>query len=162
MARPVNRKCRDCAAQKSHEEAQERSCWNASVCVARRSHYRNRADRLAKKKAGYVRGRIQAVKRLQLPLDGYTPIPEAKVIYWRDRADGPIHAIGINVYEDGKLTAQVEPEHCRGMHQNRFRKTLMQWQQVLTVQHGGKLKWSQMRLPVAQCPLCEKKPNADK
>ena len=161
MAKPVNRKCEGCAAQKSHEEAQQRPCWVGTKCVARRSHYRNRADRLAKKRAGYVRGRIQAIKRLDLPLDGYEPIPEAKVIYWRDRADGPIHAIGINVYEDGELAAKVEPKHCRGMHQNKLRRTLTQWQQLLSVQHGGKLQWSQVRLPAAQCPLCEEKPDAD-
>lgn len=155
MARAVNRKCQSCAANKSHEEAQARSCWVAKTCVARRSHYRNRSDRLAKKQAGYVRERVQEVKRLDLPLLGYEQPCIAHIVFYRDSADGSIHAVSIKVYDNGKPVTQVEPKHCKGMHQDKLRGKLEQWVGVVKANYGANTVIREVRVPVALCPLCQ-------
>ncbi|MGV0028200.1 hypothetical protein [Phormidesmis priestleyi] len=54
MARPVNRKCLECASL-SIEAARQRPCWTdeREVCHKRRSHYLKRGDRNTERRLGY-------------------------------------------------------------------------------------------------------------
>ncbi|MGI8933348.1 MAG: hypothetical protein ACR2FS_04665 [Phormidesmis sp.] len=155
MSRAVNRKCQSCAANKSHEEASVRPCWAGQPCVSKRSHYRNRSQRLAKKQAGYVRERVREITRLDLPLLGYEQPCIAHLVFYRDAADGPIHAVGVEVYDDGELVTQIEAKHCKGMHQDKLRGVLQQWVGVVKVHHGADTVLREVRAPVALCPLCK-------
>jgi hypothetical protein len=155
MPRALNRKCQGCATNKSHHEAAQRDCWAGQACIARRSHYRNRSQRIAKKQAGYVRERVRKVTRLDLPLLGYEQPCTAHVVFYRDAADGPIHAVAIEVYDGGELIATVEPKHCKGMHAEKLRGVLQQWIGVVKAQHGTATAVREVRLPVALCPLCK-------
>jgi hypothetical protein len=79
----------------------------------------------------------------------------AHIVFYRDVADGPIHAVGIEVYDGGELITTVEPKHCKGMHQNKLRGVLQQWIGVVKVRHGAGTVMREVRVPVALCPLCQ-------
>jgi hypothetical protein len=103
MARSINRKCLDCAAL-SADEAQQLhgkagdGCWDAERCKKRRSHYRNRSDRNAKR---------VAQRRVLLII--YSEHPE------RFRDDTPIHAISAELWMGTQKQAEIEPIVCLGM-----------------------------------------------
>ena len=178
MPRRKNPECLRCAAQ-SVEEAQAKPCWKGHPCHARRSYYANHSVNKAKKRS---RQRTERLKELDIPLYGHTPMPEVVVTFYRDRADGPIHAVEFAVIEEGQAISTVKPIHLKGVPQSRLRRHIKYVLGLLNAQFGRQqlpeeqelplpggqppdvdiptLSVKKDRLPAKMCPLCLNKRGA--
>jgi len=119
MARPVNRRCIECA-RLPIEEARQRSCWTdeRQLCHKRRSHYLKRGDRNTLRGVRYQSARSSQVKEgFSLPT-----VPTASVIlviyseqpHHFKSSETPVHAIGAELWMGTELKQQMMPELCYG------------------------------------------------
>ncbi len=157
MPRRKNPECLRCAAQ-SVEVAQAKPCWKGQACHSRRSYYAKHPQNKAKKRG---RHRAIRVKALDIPLYGHELPPEILMTFYRDRADGPIHAIEFAVIDQGKAISKVEPIHLKGVPQTKLRSHIKNVLGVLSAQFGQELTVCQGRQPVDMCPLCQPEGTAD-
>ena len=81
--------------------------------------------------------------------------------FYRDRADGPIHALEFAVLDQGQAISSVKPIHLKGVPQAKLRSHIKNVLGVLNAQFGQELAVSQGRQPVAMCPLCQQEDNND-
>lgn len=119
MARPVNRKCLECASL-SIEAARQRPCWTdeREVCHKRRSHYLKRGDRNTERRLGY-RSKRNAIQPQPFNLTLSTTAGVILVIYSEqpDRFksnETPVHALGAELWVGTELREQMVPELCYG------------------------------------------------
>lgn len=153
MPRPKNLACLRCAAE-STEVAQLKQCWKGQVCRSKRSYYLKHAKNKAKKRS---RQRHERVEELDIPLFNHHPSPEVLLTFYRDRADGPIHALEFAVIDEGKAIRQVKPIHLKGVPQTKLRSHIKNVLGILNAQFGAELLVSQDRQPAKMCPLCQQK-----
>lgn len=166
MPRKKNTLCQSCAAQ-SIDFAQAQPCWSSKTCRARRSYYKHRAQNLSKKRTKQraqraaaqgteraVEGEQAQVVVVEFPLLGHAEPPEVSMIFYRDRADGPIHALEFCVTDNGELVKQVKPKHLKGVPQRQLRSHIKQVIGLLKAEFGDELLVSEARQPVALCPIC--------
>ncbi|WP_228025312.1 hypothetical protein [cf. Phormidesmis sp. LEGE 11477] len=151
MPRRKNPECIRCAAQ-SVEVAQQKPCWKGQTCRSKRSYYANHSVNKAKKRSKQRRQRVQT---LDIPLFGHDLPPEVSMIFYRDRADGPIHAIEFVVVDDGQTLSRVNPIHLKGVPQTKLRSHIKNVLGVLKAQFGQDIRISQSRQPASLCPLCQ-------
>jgi hypothetical protein len=151
MPKRKSSKCIACAAQ-SVEVAQAKPCWKGQACHSKRSYYSKHSENKAKKRS---RSRVSRVKTLDIPLFGHDLPPEVSMIFYRDRADGPIHAIEFVVIDDGQTLSRVSPIHLKGVPQTKLRSHIKNVLGVLKAQFGQDIRVSQSRQPASQCPLCQ-------
>jgi hypothetical protein len=151
--RPVNRKCQDCALNRTDEQAKERDCY-AKKCQKTRWRYQNRPEVLASTNARYVRKRVSEIKRLGLPLRGYREPCAAQVLWYRDRVDGSVHAVMVNVYDKGKLIGGSEPLHCEGIDGAQLMQNVVEWIELLKLDYGEDMSVRELRVPISGCPIC--------
>ena len=78
------------------------------------------------------------------------------MVFYRDRADGPIHTISFCVVEDGVAVATVKTIHFKGVPQSKLRKHIKNVLGVLNALFVQELPVSKSRQPVKLCPLCLK------
>ena len=76
--------------------------------------------------------------------------------FYRDQADGPIHAVAFSVVEDGVAVATVKTIHLKGVPQSKLRKHIKNVLGVLNAQFDPELPVSKDKQPVRLCPLCLK------
>lgn len=81
--------------------------------------------------------------------------------FYRDRADGPIHAVEFSVIEAGKAIAHVKAIHLKGVPQAKLRSHIKNVLGVLNAQFGAELPVSKDRQPSPLCPLCLKQGGDD-
>ena len=81
--------------------------------------------------------------------------------FYRDRADGPIHAVEFAVIEEGQAISTVKPVHLKGVPQTQLRRHIKQTLAILNAQFGSEMSVSKDRLPVKLCPLCLEKEAED-
>jgi hypothetical protein len=157
--RSKNIKCQNCAAlsfdamMEAHGPNGD-ACYSGHACNNRRSYYRNRPTRLAKK-------RIQNLKRTGVPLLGSKPnLVVGQLVYYRDRKDSPVHLVEYQVVDGGELVNTYyptgkdgEPVHTKGIAQSRLRLWIKQVIELAKVQHGCNTTTEIMQ-PTALCPLC--------
>lgn len=119
MPRAVNQRCQSCAslaieiAQQVHG-SQGDGCWDfdrTHLCHARRTYYRIRAEKNAKRQAKRLARSAesevgQAIEHLTVPL---TQSPVAFVYLYRENREAPLHAIGISVWQGNEKIAEVPP-----------------------------------------------------
>lgn len=155
MPRKKNPECVRCAAQ-SVEEAQAKPCWKGQACHSKRSYYAKHSVNKAKLRSRYRKSLYtpERIKTLNIPLYGHTLPPEVVMTFYRDRADGPIHAIEFAVVNDGQTLSQVKPIHLKGVPQSKLRSHIKNVIALLKAQFGQDLTVSQARQPVSLCPLC--------
>lgn len=151
MPRKKNPECIRCATQ-SIEIAQNKPCWSRQTCHSKRSYYAKHSVNKAKKRS---RQRKQRVEVLDVPLFEHQPAPEVLMTFYRDRADGPIHAVEFTVVEDGQTVKRVNPIHLKGVPQLKLRGHIKNVIALLEAQFGHKLTVSQDRQAVSLCPLCQ-------
>ena len=77
------------------------------------------------------------------------------MIFYRDRVDGPVHAIEFVVVKDGQTLSRVNPIHLKGVPQTKLRSHIKNVLGVLKAQFGQDMRVSQSRQPASQCPLCQ-------
>ncbi len=156
MPRRKNPACISCAAD-SIELAKAKPCWdteNPQTCRSKRAYYKKHSVNKAKKRSKHRSNRVERVKELDIPLFGLQAAPEVLMTFFRDRADGPIHAVAFSVVEDGETVATVKPIHLKGVPQAKLRKHIKNVLGVLNAQFGQELPVNKDRLPVKLCPLC--------
>ena len=151
MPRAKNRQCQHCAAQ-SIDFAKAMPCWSTHTCRAKRSYYRHRPANVAKKRS---RQRQAAVEVLDIPLFGHELPPEVVMTFFRDRADGPIHALEFTVVDQGKAISTVRAIHLKGVPQAKLRSHIKNVLGILNAQFGPDLPVTQLRQPASLCPLCQ-------
>lgn len=151
MPRKKNTRCQRCAAH-SIDFAKEQSCWCSKTCRAKRSYYKHRPQNIAKKRS---RQRSSRVDTVDFPLLGYTEPPEVQMVFYRDRSDGPIHAIEFCVTERGEIVKRVKAKHLKGVPQRQLRAHIKQVIGVLKAEFGDGLIVSEARQPIKLCPLCQ-------
>jgi hypothetical protein len=119
MARPVNRKCIECA-RLSIDEARQYPCWTdeRELCHKRRSHYLKRGDRNTTRRVQYRSSRLtQAGEGFSLTMDSTANV--ILVIYSEQphhfkSGETPVHAIGAELWIGTELREQMIPELCYG------------------------------------------------
>lgn len=161
MPRKKNSICQSCAAL-SLEEAQAKLCWVSKTCRAKRSYYKHRPQNLSKKRtrqraaraSGTGAGVEPGVEVVDFPLLGHAEPPEVAMVFYRDRADGPIHALEFCVTDKGQVVKRVKPKHLKGVPQRQLRAHIKQVISLLKAEFGEELIVSEERQPVALCPLC--------
>ena len=117
MARPVNRKCIECA-RLPIEEARQHPCWTdeRQLCHKRRSHYLKRGDRNTSRRVQYRSSRL-----VQEDF-ALSTIPTASVIlviyseqpHHFKSGETPVHAVGAELWVGREPKEQMIPEFCYG------------------------------------------------
>lgn len=156
MPRRKSTDCQRCAAD-SIEVAKAKPCWdieNPKTCRSKRAYYKKHSVNKAKKRSKQRSDRALQVKELDIPIFGLQTTPEIIMIFYRDRADGPIHAVSFSVVEGGMTVATVRPIHLKGVPQSKLRRHIKNVLGVLNAQFGQELPVSQDRQPLKLCPLC--------
>ena len=74
--------------------------------------------------------------------------------FYRNRADGPIHAVEFSVVDEGETVSRVEPIHLKGVPQAKLRQHIQNVLGVLKAEFGQTVSITQERQPIALCPLC--------
>lgn len=158
MPRRKNLDCQRCAAD-SIEVAKAKPCWdteNPKTCRSKRAYYKKHSLNKAKKRSKHRSDRVERVKELDIPLFGLQTSPEVLMTFYRDRTDGPIHAIAFSVVEDGGAVATVKPIHLKGVPQSKLRRHIKNVLGILNAQFGQELPMNKDRQPAKLCPLCLK------
>lgn len=162
MGRSVSRICMKCALLLV-EEAKAQPCWNPNVCHRRRSHYRNRQQNNEKRQqerrlAGKVAPSLNPDHLLEVTL----PEPEtlaAFLMFVRRNPGSPIHAIGAEVWQQGRLAGRIQPQHTIGMRGPDLNAYLQQMQQKLQEAFGVErfedtfIEIQPEDCPIHSCPL---------
>ncbi|MBD3886147.1 hypothetical protein IFO70_31115 [Phormidium tenue FACHB-886] len=119
MARPVNRKCIECA-RLPIDEARQHPCWTdeRERCHKRRSHYLKRGDRNTSRRVQYRSSRITQVgEGFSLPT---TPTASIILVIYSEQphhfksSETPVHALGAELWVGTELKEQMIPELCCG------------------------------------------------
>lgn len=119
MARPVNRKCLECA-RLSIKQARQQPCWTdeRERCHKRRSHYLKRGDRNVSRRILYKsKHNVFSPEAFELSLQAsagviltiYSEQPETF-----KSGETPIHAIGAELWVGTQLKEQMVPTFCYG------------------------------------------------
>ncbi|MBC7973099.1 MAG: hypothetical protein H7Z11_23755 [Verrucomicrobia bacterium] len=119
MARPVNRKCIECA-RLPIAEARQRLCWTdeRQRCHKRRSHYLKRGDRNTSRRVQYRSSRsAQAGESFSLSTH---PTASVILVIYSEQphrfksGETPVHAIGAELWVGSEFKEQMIPELCYG------------------------------------------------
>lgn len=119
MARPINRKCLECAGL-SIEAARQQVCWtdDRARCHKRRSHYLKRGDRNTTRRMLYQsQRRVAQSGQFSVPLHPSAGV--MLIIYSEQPAtfksgETPVHAIGAELWVGTELKEQMVPALCYG------------------------------------------------
>lgn len=76
------------------------------------------------------------------------------MVFFRDRADGPIHALAFHVTDKGEIVKKVKPKHLRGVPQQQLRAHIKQVIGLLKAEFGDELLVKEARQPTNLCPIC--------
>lgn len=163
MPRAVNQRCQSCAslavevAQQVHG-SQGDGCWDFDrpyLCHARRTYYRVRAEKNAKRQAKRL-GRSavsetgQVIEKLAVPL---AQAPVAFVYLYRENREAPLHAIGVSVWQGDEKIAEVSPVHCMGLTNSLVNDYLRRVLAVLKSKYGITQFKDEFYLSPGVCPL---------
>lgn len=164
MPRRIDPKCLACA-QLDAEEAialhgpTGDNCWDSKRCPRRRSHYRNRrennakrrAERLAEQQLAQEKPVEPGPERVSISLDLQ---PVAYLYLYREkRKDSPLHAIAISVWEGDKKVMEIEPIHCSGLRNRQISDYLGKALAYLKTRYGISKFESEVRMEPLECPL---------
>lgn len=168
MPRKPDPKCLACA-QLSIEEAQHQhgpggdNCWIASRCHRKRSHYRHRGQVNVQRREQYRASQHQEqTEELNLDLD--LPPVAYLYVYRPKRADSPIHAVAVSVWQGDQQLLRVRPVHCAGMKGNQLKQYLVQVLKQLNQRYPNITQFeAEIRLEPQECPIksCPLKPTPE-
>lgn len=182
MPRRINPKCLACAQLEANDAIalhgpEGDNCWDSSRCPRRRSHYRNRRENNAKRRAqwqtqqtmasashGLVRHEPGSDASISLSL-GDNNVPEVIVIkpdlepvaylylYRETRKDAPLHALAISVWEGKEKLIEIAPIHCSGLRNRQIQSYLQKSLNYLQARYGIKKFEPEIRLEPVECPI---------
>ncbi len=169
MARPVNRRCLHCATKLSADEARQvhglegDGCWHESVCHRRRTHYRHRQQNNEKRQQERRLSRKESpVPDTNAVYEVRLPAPEALaafLVFVRRNSGSPVHAIGAEVWQQGRLVGRIALQHTMGLRSQEMSTYLVQMQQKLHEGFGIErfedvfIERQPEDCPIASCPL---------
>lgn len=157
MGRAISRLCVKCALLPI-EEAKAQACWNPTVCHRRRSHYRHRQQQNEKRQQ---ERRLDSKSTPTLHPDQIIevtlPEPEtlaAFLVFVRRSPGAPVHAIGAEVWQQGRMVGRIQLQHTTGMRGPDLNTYLQQMQQKLQVAFGiERFEDTFIELQPEACPL---------
>jgi len=160
MPRRINSICLACAQLDANEAIslhgpQGDDCWDSKRCPRRRSHYRNRRENNAKRRAERLAAQGGPVdagpERVSISLDLQSVA--YLYLYREKRKDSPLHALAISVWEGDKKVMEIEPIHCSGLR-NRQIQTYLQKALDHLKEHYEITKFeSEVRMEPSECPI---------
>jgi hypothetical protein len=127
-------------------------CWRATRCPRRRSHYRNRRDNNAKRRAERIAVRPRPTVE-HLTVATPTPTVAYLYLYRAKRQDAPLHAIAVSVWRGSQPVLEIEPIHCAGLRNRQINQYLKDVLEQLNSRYGISEFEAQVRLEPAECPL---------
>lgn len=149
MPRKANKKCLNCS-KLTAAEAEIQSCWDDSLCPHRRSYYRKRHDKNARRRAARAQLRGDTPENIEVPL----PAPAIAMLYlYRQDREAPLHAVAVSVWRGNTKLAVVKPIHCIGMSQGQIREYLSQVLIRLKARYGIQKFKDEVYISPADCPL---------
>jgi hypothetical protein len=177
MPRSINKSCQNCSgltveqAQEIHGLAGD-GCWDFDrphLCHARRTYYRVRAEKNAKRQAkrsalaesvvekSTRQSRGQQIDQITVPL---RQLPVAFVYLYRQNREAPLHAIAVSVWRGDEKIAEVPPIHCAGLTNSLVNDYLRRILVLLKQKYGITQFKDEFYLPPGVCPLkpCPLKP----
>ena len=145
-SKEIPEKCRRCAPLSPAEaRAKHPQCWNDKLCTSRRFYINNR-DRINQKRS---RKRIETNHQVSDP-----DVKYGILHVWREnREDSPIHALGVEIWEQNTKIAMVAPVHCAGWLPNQVHEYLRQVLEVLGTEYGFYKFSSSELINPSQCPI---------
>ena len=165
MARPVPKKCVECALLRASQAQQLRGkkgdgCWHQKRCPSKRSYYRNRQQLNEHRRLQYQQqvtdmasgeGQVETVS---LPV-AETSVPYANLYIWREkRKDAPIHAIAMSVFQNNSKVLEVAPIHCAGYRKRQLEKYVQKdVMSYLNARFGITFFADEIRLEPIECPI---------
>ncbi|MGA7934923.1 MAG: hypothetical protein WCA35_15360 [Kovacikia sp.] len=177
MARPVNRKCLNCALQLAADEARKvhgpngDQCWEESICHRRRSHYRNRQRNNQKRRQTQrLLNKTARSSNFDGLIEVALPEPEtlaAFLVFVRRNLRAPVHAIGAEIWQQGQLIGKIQLRHTAGMKSLDLTNYLQQMQQQLRESFGVErfedtfVEIQPEDCPIEPCPLRPVKVNKE-
>ncbi len=158
MGRPIQKKCLHCSSL-SIEEAKALhgidgdGCWQPKHCHRRRSHYRHRQDTNAKRRR--LRRQTHSLgETLELNPPHLIQPPAALLVFYRQGANSPIHAVAAEIWQGEIKIAAVKPVHCMGLRGNEVTAYLQDVLVMLRNQFGiHRFEDVIKELSVDQCPI---------
>lgn len=163
MARALNPKCMACSqltaaeARRIHGSEGD-NCWNQKRCPRRRSHYRNRRDNNAKRRAERQQAKVaemvnSAVETVAIQRE---TAPVAYLYLYREkRKDAPLHAIAASVWWGEEKVLEVEPIHCAGLRNRQIQSYLERTLGHLRARYGITKFEPEIRLEPCECPITD-------
>jgi hypothetical protein len=146
IAKQTPEKCKRCAPlTPADARTKHPDCWDDKLCTAKRFYLNNR-DRINQKRSR---------KRIETNHQVSTPDVKYGILHvWREnREDSPIHAIGVEIWEQNNKIAMVAPVHCAGWLPNQVHEYLRQVLEVLGAEYEFKKFASQVRIDPSQCQI---------
>lgn len=179
MPRGINPKCLACAQLEANDAIALHgpdgdNCWDSSRCPRRRSHYRNRRENNAKRRA---QRHTQPLRTHPNPaatddvsvhpaiqpsaLNGPEIItiepdlePVAYLYLYREkRKDAPLHALAISVWEGEQKLIEIAPIHCSGLKNRQIQSYLQKSLNYLQARYGIQKFEPEIRLEPMECPI---------
>ena len=130
-------------------------CWDSKRCPRRRSHYRNRRENNAKRRAERIVAQGKPVElgpeRVTISLD-LNPVAYL-YLYREKRKDSPLHALAISVWEGDKKVMEIEPIHCSGLRNRQISDYLSKALAYLKTRYGISKFESEVRMEPLECPI---------
>lgn len=124
MPKPVNKKCQECSLLPAEEARQVHGpegdgCWKLPRCKARRSHYRNRADNLIRRRQRYYAAnpRDRGGDRVAVPPGAdLSPKPVAYLYLCKkgEAKHTPTHSMWVALWLGDQKLLETEPVHLHG------------------------------------------------
>ena len=161
MARSLNPKCLACsqlaaaAAQQIHGPEGD-DCWNPKRCPRRRSHYRNRRENNAKRRAERQQSKVAAMADTAVETVAIqsqaTPVAYL-YLYREKRKDAPLHAIAASVWWGEEKVLEVDPLHCAGLRNRQIQSYLERTLGYLRSRYGIIKFEPEIRLEPQECPI---------
>ena len=161
MARALDPKCLACS-QLSVAEARQihgpegDNCWNQKRCPRRRSHYRNRRESNAKRRAERQQAKVaeMANSGVETVAIQKETAPVAYLYLYRERRkDAPLHAIAASVWWGEEKVLEVEPIHCAGLRNRQIQRYLERTLGYLRTRYGITKFEPEIRLELQECPM---------
>ena len=94
------------------------------------------------------------MRSLDIPIINQPVLAEILITFYRNRADGPIHAVEFSVIEEGVTVSRVNPIHLKNVPQGKLRRHIKDVLGVLKAEFGQDVSVVQEKQSVSHCPIC--------
>ena len=165
MPKKVAHNCFQCS-KLSHDEAQTKSCWDVDRCPNRR-HYQRNKQRISQQRRSKRTEKTTTEHPKTIAINH--PIgTAASIIFYRERQDAPVHAIGAEIWQGGNKVLAVKPMHCLGLSPAQVVEMMTEILSACSIElavelgkFSGKVELHPSLCPIRPCLLCDRNLNTN-